>query len=80
MRVPRLLTQNPKHKEESLKLLAAGLQNLALAVFVGIVLAPFFNASITATTLQQVGAFLAAGVFEGVALILVHYIPTQQDT
>ena len=80
MRMPRLLTQNPKHREESLKLLATGLQNLALAVFVGIVLAPFFNASIVATPWQQFGAFLTAGVLEGVSLILLHYIPTQQDT
>ena len=75
MRLPTKPPHSSKHTEERLKLLATGLQNLALALFVGIVIAPVFNASIVAPGLWQVAAFVAAGVAEGVAIILLRYIP-----
>lgn len=80
MRLPVKPPQSPKHTEERLKLLATGLQNLALALFVGIVVAPALNASIVAPLPWQVAAFVAAGSAEGVALVLLRYIPSPPAT
>lgn len=78
MRLPAKPTHSPKHTEERLKLLANGLQALALALFIGIVVGPAFNASIVASVPWQISAFVAAGAAEGVAIVLLRYIPPPQ--
>ena len=71
-------TPTPKHTEERLKLAAAGLQNLALAIGVGTLLTPMLNPAFVVSLLGQIAAGLIAGATEVVALYALGFIPTSQ--
>ena len=75
----RLLpTPMPKHTEERLKLTAAGLQNLALAIGVGTLLTPMLNPAFVVSLPGQIAAGLIAGATEVVALYALGFIPTSK--
>lgn len=80
MRLPRKPPLAPKHREERLKLLASGLQNFAIALFLGVLVLPAFNATLAASWSARVGAFLVCGVAEAAALVLLRYIPPPDAT
>ena len=80
MRLPRKPPLAPKHREERLKLLAAGLQNFAIALFLGVLVLPAFNATLATSWSVRVGAFLVCGVAEAAALVLLRYIPPPDAT
>jgi protein-S-isoprenylcysteine O-methyltransferase Ste14 len=76
MKLPDKPPLTPKHIKERLKLGAGGLQALALALFIGILIAPRLNASVVAPIWVQAAAFLVVGAAEISAFILLRYIPT----
>lgn len=80
MRLPPMPPRSPKHTEERLKLAASGLQTFALALFVGVLLVPSFNASIVLSLNAQLAVFLTAGSAEAFAFVLLRYIPPQAQT
>lgn len=63
-----------KHREERAKLLAGGLQNLALLLFGAVLLQPALNPSLTPSNLQRVLAILVVGGAELSAVLLLRYI------
>ena len=73
-----LPTPLPKHTEERLKLMAAGLQNVALAIGVGTLLTPMLNPAFAISLPGQIAAGLIAGVIEVLALYALGFIPTSQ--
>ena len=64
-----------KHREERLRLLATGLQNFGLALFLGVVVLPAFSASTITPFRIRFLAFVVAGMAESLAFILLRYIP-----
>lgn len=80
MRLPVKPPRSPKHTEERLKLLASGLQALALAMFAAVVIAPQFNDQFTAPTSLRISFALIASFAEGVAFVVLRYIPTTTVT
>ena len=66
---------SPKHREERLRLFATGLQNFALALFLGVVVLPAFTVSAAAPVRTRLAAFVVAGMAESLAFILLRYIP-----
>ena len=75
---PTLPPRSPRHREERLKLAAGGLQNLALAVFATVLIAPVVNPNLLATPRVAIGAVLCGSVAEGLAFILLRYIPVAE--
>lgn len=74
---------DPKHTEERSKLLANGLQNLALVLFGTVLLQPVLNASLTPPAWLRVLAILVCGGAELSAVILLRYIryaPASRNT
>lgn len=65
---------DPKHLEERAKLLATGLQNLALLLFGAVLLQPVLNASLTPPAWIRVFAILICGSAELSAVIILRYI------
>ena len=78
MKLPERPPTQPKHIEERLKLAANGLQALALAIIVAVVLAPQLNASLDAPLWAEIGAGGLAGLVELFAFVLLGYIPVQE--
>ena len=75
----RLLpTPMPKHTEERLKLMASGLQNVALAIGVGALLTPMLNPAVIISRPGQIVAGLIAGAVEVLALYMLGFIPTSK--
>ena len=75
----RLLpTPMPKHTEERLKLMASGLQNVALAIGVGALLTPMLNPAFIISRPGQIVAGLIAGAVEVLALYMLGFIPTSK--
>ena len=73
-----MLTKPPatrKHKEERNKLLAGGLQLLALALFGAGLIAPLFNGALNAPLWMKIITVLVAAISEGAAFIALRYIP-----
>ena len=75
MRLPPKPPHAPKHREERLKLAASGLQTLALTLFAAVLIAPLVNPSLGAPLWIKFLTSFAASVAEGVAFILLRYIP-----
>lgn len=75
MHLPRLPPRSPKHREERLKLAASGLQTLALTLFAAVLIAPLVNTSLAAPFWVKLLTSFIASVAEGVAFILLRYIP-----
>jgi len=75
MRLPAKPPHAPKHREERLKLAASGLQALALTLFGAVLIAPLVNPSLGAPLWIKFLISCAASVAEGVAFILLRYIP-----
>ena len=80
MRLPDKPPLSPKHREERLKLAANGLQNLALALFAGVLIAPVLNPALIAPLPVRLAAVALAGLAVLVAFILLRYIPVAPDT
>lgn len=80
MRLPDKPPLSPKHREERLKLAANGLQNLALALFAGVLIAPVLNPALVAPLPVRLAAVALAGLAVLVAFILLRYIPVTPDT
>lgn len=78
----QLPPRNPKHTEERLKLLASGLQLLAIAIVGSAFIAPLFNATLGAPARTTLQAAFVAGLLESAALFLLRCIPinTTPDT
>ncbi len=75
----RLLpTPMPKHTEERLKLMATGLQNVALAIGVGTLLTPMINPAFAISLPGKIVAGLIAGATEVLALYALGFIPTSK--
>ena len=74
--MPQSLT---KHTEERLKLLANGLQNIAIAMFVGVLLTPLINPAFVVTWGQTIAATAMMSVLELLALYLLGLIPVSKD-
>jgi hypothetical protein len=74
-----LPTPLPKHTEERLKLMAGGLQNIALAVVVGAFLTPLLNPAFAISLGGKVLAGVTAGIAELLALYLLGLIPTSEN-
>ncbi len=68
-----------KHTEERLKLLANGLQNIAVAMFVGVLLTPLINPAFVVTWGQTIAATAMMSVLELLALYLLGLIPVSKD-
>ena len=62
MRLPDKPPLSPKHREERLKLAANGLQNLALALFAGVLIAPVLNPALIAPLPVRLAAVALAGL------------------
>ncbi len=73
-----LPTPMPKHTEERLKLMASGLQNVALAIGVGALLTPMLNPAFIISRPGQIVAGLIAGAVEVLALYMLGFIPTSK--
>ena len=69
---------SPKHVEERLKLLANGLQNLAVLLLGGVFVTPLLNASFIVTWPERAGAALLIAAAEGTALLLLRRIPMSE--
>lgn len=80
MRLPDKPPLSPKHREERLKLAANGLQNLALALFASVLIAPVLNPALIAPLPVRLAAVALAGLAVLVAFILLRYIPVTPDT
>ena len=76
MIVPRLPPLAPKHTEERLKLAASGLQSFALALFIGVIVAPVISPSMNAPYWVRALTLFAVGALEFTAFLLLRYIPT----
>ena len=74
--MPQSLT---KHTEERLKLLANGLQNIAIAMFVGVLLTPLINPAFVVTWGQTIAATAVMSVLELLALYLLGLRPASKD-
>ena len=68
-----------KHVEERFKLMAGGLQNLALLLFGAVLLQPLINGSLTPASWLKIVAMLVAGSAELFAIALLRYIPFTPD-
>lgn len=71
---------SPKHTEERLKLLANGLQNVAIATFVGVLLTPLINPAFIVTWGQTIAAAAVISALELIALYLLGLIPVSNDS
>ena len=80
MPLPTKPRPSPKHREERVKLLATGLQNLAVVLFGAVLLTPLVNASFTVTWAHRLAALAGFAVLEGLALYLLGFIPTSEET
>ena len=74
-----MLQSLAKHREERLKLLANCRQNIALAMFVGVLLTPWINPAFVVTWGQTIAATAVISVLELLALYLLGLIPVSKD-
>ncbi len=69
----------PKHVEERIKLAANGLQNSAIALLIGVLLAPAVNRGLDAPLWSKIVAGVLASVLEFVALGILAHIPVVKE-
>ena len=65
----------PRRKEERIKLAASGCQLLAIAIIGSGFIAPLFNPALDAPHARLYAAAATAAVLEGIAMILLGFIP-----